>query len=354
MSARQIDKVTLYVETAFHLLASIVVILVFRRIWNHDWSANGLNGKPIFLIFFAGAIFTFYWNTYWLIPKFLGKKRWFIYTIILAIYSLVLVTLRAIILGILSTTTNSNSTFVENFQKEFFSDINVFGAIVMGLILSLAYRFTRDWIINLNVIARLEAEKTEMELAFLKSQIDPHFLFNTLNNLYGLALEEKSYKTADGIAKLGTLMRYTLHDASADSILLSKEIEYLQKYIELQKLRISPDNVVIFNNEISESQGHGSQIAPMLLGTFVENAFKYGTSHTNPGKIKINLKLVDSALQFQITNQIITKEDHQAPGGLGLKNVINRLELIYPDNHQLEYKREAGIYKVYLQLNLSQ
>ena len=146
-----------------------------------------------------------------------------------------------------------------------------------------------QWWKQKNDIVILEKEKSTAELNSLKQQINPHFLFNTLNSLYALGIEEKSKKTADGIAKLGTLMRYNLNDAQKELIPLSKEINYIKEYIELQELRLTNNNKLTIN--ILESGIDDYQIAPLLLIPFIENAFKYGVSATEKTKIDLKIKI---------------------------------------------------------------
>ncbi|MCB0703927.1 MAG: histidine kinase [Saprospiraceae bacterium] len=339
---------TKYIELAFHLAAALLLSYFFLEMWDHDWEGPRYPGRTIFSAFFLSGVITFYLNTYWLIPKFLGTKKWVLYILVLIAYVVLLEIIRSTVLAIIIP----GPGFVSNFKSLFWGIINSTGAAVFGLVLSFAYRFTRDWIININVITRLHSEKTEMELAFLKSQVDPHFLFNTLNNLYALALEENGTKTADGIAKLGTLMRYNLHDSSAEAISLEKEIDYIQKYIDLQLLRVSSNNQVEFHKEIPEAEARVEKIAPMLLIIFVENAFKYGISPSESGKIIIQLKLEQQQLSMQVVNNIVNKSVSQEPGGLGLQNVRNRLELLYPKKHELVTSEEAGTFQVNLSINL--
>jgi LytS/YehU family sensor histidine kinase len=190
-----------------------------------------------------------------------------------------------------------------------------------------------------------------MELAFLKSQVDPHFLFNTLNNIYALALEEKADRTADGVAKMGTLMRYTLHDSQADRILLQKEITYIEKYIELQRIRIAEGaNVKITTNFDMDNVG-SEKIAPMMLIPFIENAFKYGISAIAPSYILVDLRLESKTLLLQVRNSVHDLKDVEQ-GGIGLKNVQNRLRLLYPGRHRLACEKSAQEYTVHLELDL--
>jgi LytS/YehU family sensor histidine kinase len=227
-------------------------------------------------------------------------------------------------------------------------------AIAIGLIVSFGYRFSKDWIVNLTEIERLKAERLEMELAFLKSQVDPHFLFNTLNTIYAVALEEGGTKTGDSITKLATLMRYNLHEAKRTFIPVEKEIGYIQKYIELQKFRLTDRNKVDWKVTIDKEVSETTQIAPMLLITFIENAFKYGVSPTENTLINMEIVVDRTSLIMELSNTIIKNAGKKAKGGVGIDNVRKRLEHLYPNRHQLRFGREGSEFHVYLEINLDQ
>lgn len=190
-----------------------------------------------------------------------------------------------------------------------------------------------------------------MELAYLKSQVNPHFLFNTLNSLYALALVEKAVVTADGVAKMGTLMRYSLHDSQAEKISLNKEIHYIENYIELQKLRISEAVKPNIEVVIDIDENNNQKIAPMLLMPFIENAFKYGISSSNKNAISIKISLAGNLLELVVSN-LIHKIKMLDESGIGLKNVENRLQLIYPNRFSLKCSKKENVFIVHLNIKL--
>ncbi len=335
-----------YGELLLHLLVLLSYFLTINVQWTKDWSdwAMHKNGiRPISALVFP---LVFYLNAFWLVPQYLKKQRWLQYGLLVSALALVLEVGRSLLFAYLDT--SSKTTF----SSEFLNYKHAFDAIGNGILLSFAYVMVKDWMVNRNLIERLRAEKLEAELAFLKSQVDPHFLFNTLNSLYSLALEENSDHTADGIAKLGTLMRYNLHDSKAEFILLSKEIDYIKKYIELQELRTTPQNEISLTSGIEETTYRNIKIAPMLLISFVENAFKYGISPTEKTFIKIDFTLNADRLKMQIQNSIIANAQEKDSGGVGLQNVKKRLQLIYPERHQLFYEKRQNTFYVTLEINL--
>ncbi|MBO0359833.1 sensor histidine kinase [Hymenobacter sp. BT186] len=177
----------------------------------------------------------------------------------------------------------------------------------------------------------LRGEKRTAELAFLKTQINPHFLYNTLNMLYGMAYPVAK-PLANAILKLADLMRYMLHDSSDGQVELTQEIEYLHNYLDLYRLRF-PDQFFVDFTVTGESDGH--RVAPLLFIPFVENAIKHGVLDDPATPVRIHLALQPQGLTFEVHNQ---SSDYQkdATTGIGLPNLRRRLELLYPQQHTLQ------------------
>ncbi|MBX3255106.1 MAG: histidine kinase [Chitinophagaceae bacterium] len=192
--------------------------------------------------------------------------------------------------------------------------------------------------------------KTSADLQFLRSQINPHFLFNALNTIYGTALQENAERTAEGVQKLGDMMRFMLEDNQQDRIPISKEIEYLTNYIALQKLRTQVSNDIDISF-MERTSGCTHQIAPMLLIPFVENAFKHGISLKEKSWIKINISCDTENLHFDVYNSVHPKKDgdpERDRSGIGLENVKQRLTLIYPHQHELHIRSTNSEFFVHL------
>ncbi len=190
-------------------------------------------------------------------------------------------------------------------------------------------------------------EKNAMELAYLKAQLNPHFLFNSMNNLYGLALTEPE-STPDAILRLAELMRYMLYESNADRVSLTQEVNYLNSYIALEKLRYEGAVHVEFT---TEGDLAGLQIAPLLLICFVENAFKHGTVSNAAQPVQLHLTAHAGHVRFTARNQIVPKNKDLA-GGVGLPSVRRRLALLYPQHHQLTVTSDHGRYCCALELTL--
>jgi hypothetical protein len=201
----------------------------------------------------------------------------------------------------------------------------------------ITYQQRKDKIMQLRNMETALA-KSDANLQFLKSQINPHFLFNALNTLYGTALRGDTDKTAEGIQKLGDMMRFMLHENTQDFIPMDKEIEYLKNFISLQKLRVQASDSISIEEDIEEVSGK-NQIAPMLLIPFVENAFKHGISLNEKSWIKIQLRIKDNVLNFEVRNSIHFKKNkdmESGRSGIGLNNVKERLKFQYPEKHLLD------------------
>ncbi|RLD70639.1 MAG: histidine kinase [Bacteroidetes bacterium] len=230
-------------------------------------------------------------------------------------------------------------------MNPFYSFVNIY--TVVGFFASI--KLLKYWYHNQQLKSELENKNKTSELALLKSQVNPHFLFNTLNNIDSLVAIDQE-KASDAIIKLSDIMRYMLYDTATDKVFLEKEINYLQSYIALQGLRFQNPEVVQFNISGSCSNFH---IAPMLLIPFVENAFKHGKKTMN-GAIIISLVCVPEKLVFTVSNKydVPMLQQKDKTKGIGLSNVKRRLDLLYPDKYVLDINGDDGKYEVKLQIRM--
>jgi sensor histidine kinase YesM len=211
-------------------------------------------------------------------------------------------------------------------------------------------KFVRLHYKSLEFEQQLIREKLESELNFLRAQTNPHFLFNTLNNLYGLA-RKKSDKTADAIMMLAKIMRYVLYECRAPMVAVSAEARIIEDFIELEKLRYNKRLTVTYEQFLEEPE---TPIAPLLLLPFVENSFKHGPgSMTGDATIDIRLKMERQVLTFQVCNSV--DPDYQTPagGGIGLVNVRRQLDLLYPGRYELTAGQINGMYQSELTMHLN-
>ena len=227
----------------------------------------------------------------------------------------------------------------------FLSFNRVASLCMLMVLLSGTIRLGLSFIKNQNEKKLLENANLNAEVNFLKSQINPHFLFNTLNGIYSLA-HNRSAQTEEAILKLSELMRYVLYESGTERVELAKDIQYITNYIDLQRLRLS--SKVSVNYEVKGNLT--GTIAPLLLISFIENAFKHGISYTHPSSIHISITVFEETLTLLVENPII--ESNSFVGGVGLKNVIRRLDLLYPEKHSLDIVDNGHLHVVNLKLNL--
>jgi sensor histidine kinase YesM len=234
---------------------------------------------------------------------------------------------------------------MRNLNEWFYAGLRL--SIISGAY-ALLIKFAIDWFDTQKLKAELVNQTQTSELALLRSQVNPHFLFNTLNNIYSLVCK-KSPEAPEAIMKLSSIMRYMLYDSNTDKVLLEKEIEYLESFIELQKLRITQSDFV----ELRIEGGVGNKtIVPMLLIPFVENAFKHGSKTVPSPGIRIHLAVEPHKLFFEITNNMKKNFTGSMNGqsGIGLQNIRRRLEILYPGKYTLETTQDNDLYKVELSI----
>jgi len=230
------------------------------------------------------------------------------------------------------------------FIKSFISAI--FIAIFVGML-----KFLDDWRELEAKKKEVENEKLTAELRFLKAQINPHFLFNTLNNLYSLAFSN-SPNTTEVIAKLSKMMRYMLYESNHAKVPLSKEIEYIENYISLEKLRLNHQIPIDFEIEGEINQ---VMIVPLVLITFLENAFKHGVNGNDPNSwVKVFLHVNGKTCTYMVENSSISKLNNSTGenSGIGLQNLKRRLELSYPGAYKLSVESKDNKYRIQLKIDL--
>ncbi|OEK08117.1 histidine kinase [Flavivirga aquatica] len=297
------------------------------------------------------TIATTYISIYKLIPDYLLKKRYKLfvlysaYTLIISTYLIVV----SVFYGLV---------YLSHFKHSNMAPISrnlVFVAIAVYLVVIVVSAFK---LLKMNLkhtektkkletkILETQLKLKEQELNYLKMQIHPHFLFNTLNTMYGFALK-KANETPEMILKLSNLLDYLLYQVDKPFVLLTSEINHIKDYIELEKMRFNKTlNINFITNNISEDL----KIAPMLLIPFIENSFKHGTLKNGVLSIKISVSCKDKKIYFYIENT--NKETEVSTKGIGLENMQKRLDLLYKDNYSLTFDNINEIFKVNLVLNI--
>ncbi|MBA4056820.1 MAG: sensor histidine kinase, partial [Marivirga sp.] len=219
---------------------------------------------------------------------------------------------------------------------------NVFLPFLLVFFFSLMLKISSRW-------KQTEKQKLSAELAYLKAQINPHFLFNTLNSIYSLAII-KSDHTAPAIVKLSGMMRYVINEAHQDYVSLEKEVSYIRSYIDLQKIRFGEAIHISFT---VNGDTAGRTIAPLILISFVENAFKHGVNAEENSDIKIRIDISGDDLNLEVSNnKVFVQHTDENKSGLGIENTKSRLQLLYPSRHQLTIKNNETDFIVLLELKL--
>jgi two-component system LytT family sensor kinase len=321
-------------------IISLLIYLV------HDETKLDIKGALVdFVLFPAINIGIFYLNFLVFIPQFFNKKRYAIYLAVVLVtiilfgfikYGLGLVFKEYVLV--------QNHGKVLGFWPYFISTL--FASLIF-IFLSTVLKFIIDWFLNERIQRDLENQRLSAELSFLRSQINPHFLFNSLNSIYSLAYQ-RSETTPDAILKLSEIMRYMLYECNDNKVDLAKELQYLENYIDLQKIRFGKNAYIDFNIKGEVGQ---QQIVPLLLIAFIENAFKHGIANNPASPIRLLIEVDKNNLHFYIANKK-HNNNRDNLGGIGLNNVKRRLDLLYPAKYQLDITDRAELYTCELSLVL--
>lgn len=309
---------------------------------NHDFNLV-FSTELISLLFFAVLV---YFNLFYLIPNYLAKNVLLYLGLVIAACAVV-TPIKILVLYLKYANTPQ---LQENL-------IRIQGWMYMGsffvTLLSTILRVITDWWRYQQEKQTLQTQTIQSELRFLKSQINPHFLFNTLNNLYALTLK-KSDKAPEIVLKLSEIMRYMLYECNEKRVLLTKEIQYIYNYLDLERLRQPASADIRFTTEGQISE---QLVAPLLFVPFLENSFKHGLNHhvRGGGFVRMHLKVAGNDLEFFIENskvERLPRQEHPRSGGIGLANVRQRLQILYPEKYTLKVDDEPHRYAVTLLLQL--
>lgn len=323
-------------------LALLLILILFEGIQKGFFFTLS---NEVINVFFYGIIV--YFNLFYLIPNYLTKKRFLTYCGLLILATLIITPIKVIVFYF-------KFYYLPDAQAELIRSKNWYFLVTFFIAgSSTIFKIISDWVKHLREKQELQTQTMQSELRFLKSQINPHFLFNTLNNLYALTLK-KSDKAPEIVIKLSEMMRYMLYECNEKRVLLSKEVNYLKNYLDLERLRQGKNVEINFSVQGDVSD---QKIAPLMFIPFLENSFKHGLSnHISKGFVNINLEIEDNIVNLFIENSkpdTLPLQDHQRKsGGIGLVNVRRRLNLLYPNQYQLNIGDNPKTYAVNLQIEL--
>lgn len=337
------------------LRASLWLILLFilPLTWNIDWPTAFWVKQAGFFIFllFADTI-----NARVLVPRYLYSNKIWQYVLLVLLCVLLILFLSLCIENLLSLDEKMHYIFrpdkpykPEGFRIRFDMQAFLITLLVFGL--STIITLVKKWQKDTEIKQELEREKINSELTYLKAQINPHFFFNTLNSIYALTSVNVDL-AQQAIHKLSRMMRYMLYETQNDTTFLSQELNFIQDYIELMKLRLLDKVKVEFHQSIQNTE---LMIAPMLFLPFVENAFKHGVSAQQDSHIFINFEQEGAAIKMVLKNSLFKnkKANIIENSGIGLTNTKRRLELLYPNKHQIEVEKDVHEYRVTMKIQLS-
>ncbi len=331
---------SMYAEVFFQILLHVVMFLFY------SFDRNNPGIQPYQIAFFINYAIGAFIINYVLLPRFYYRKKYIHFFVSLLVIIAGIIVIEEFVLEQIFFPNTRRS---KQFAGIFYGLLDVMPMII---ILS-GFKFAWDAAGKQREVDELRASVKESELQFLKSQINPHFLFNNLNNLYSYAIDN-SPKTPNIILELSSVLRYMLYDCKEKYVPLSKEIEHLQNFTRLHELQIEDRGSVIFKTENISS---GYVIAPLILSVFLENAFKHSTaSQSEDISIDVGIKVTEQGLlQFECVNSFrpVTNTDDLSHG-IGLQNVKKRLEIIYPDAHQLTISETDTLYSVKLEMQLKE
>ena len=319
-------------------LIFLIAPFVFQTNETADVAVQNIYNEQSMMFLLSGLVLIgiFYFNYNFLFPQFFLQRKYVLYSLLIAI------SLTAVfVISYLSKILFDKLLPIDSTTNSIFIEGTIYRFLLVIVLSSCIYIFKR-W-------KKSEDEILKAEISYLKAQINPHFLFNTLNSIYSLSVK-KSEHTSDAIVKLSNMMRYVITEANHDFVSLENELKYINSYIELQKLRLT-SNVKTETEIVGDPSG--LRIAPLLLIPFIENAFKHGVNTEEPCYIKIFISTKRNELHFYTENKKVKSK--RSPGydsGLGVDNSKQRLQLLYPRLHVLELNDSSETFSVDLKIIL--
>lgn len=353
---KRLEKDGLFIHVFFISLFLVLPTLAFvrppgesffalTRIFVQDTTANF-----VLLCFF-------YLNYYLLLPRYFFTKRYLVYFLFVILFLLIAFTLPFYtgklvaqeMIGKEPPGTPGPPPFPQMGNRHFSLPSFVIDEFRRHLGLFFTAVFFSYLLRTRQYLARLKEEKLKAELSSLKSQINPHFLFNTLNSIYTLSVKNDS-RTSDAIINLAGLMRYVIREAQDHKIPLHKELEYISNYIELQQARLGNTARIIFD---SSGNAGSLEIVPLILITYIENAFKYGINpDVEDCRVEVRIQVTETGLKMFVFNRIVPLAGSIESTGIGITNTAERLQLLYPDRHKVEVSENDETYSITLTLEL--
>ena len=286
-----------------------------------------------------------YFNHFLIIPKYLNKKEYVAFGVLVLMLVVAVSLFNVLLYNHLIDYILPGYYFIS-----YFTYVDVLKFFIAFLAVTTLLKLSKDWFQLADArqkLTEMQREKFEIELKALRAQVNPHFLFNSLNVLYSLALKN-SKESPKAIIELSDILRYVIYDSNKDKVKISAEVKLIEDYLSLQSYRTELNTSVEFNHKIA----NGIEIAPMLFLPLLENSFKHGIKgDIEETFVRINLKADKQLIRFEIeNNKGETRKDKNEPGGVGLENIQHRLQLIYPGCHRFKIDEQEDYFKVKLEI----
>ncbi len=339
------------IPLAIHILFCIA-ILVFPLLVMWRYGIGDYRYYTGYVIRMSVLISLFYINYLFLIDRFLFRKQFSVYIIINIAMILGIILLQNIIFELVIGPPPKIER-IQNTPRPPY-ELRIIGDYVLIIFvigMSVALKTTRRWYRDSINLETVRASQLEADLKNLRSQLNPHFLFNTLNNIYSLITIDTS-KAQESVHRLSNLLRYILYENEQKFVPIDREIEFTQNYIDLMRLRISPN--VKLNVLIKNDNGGDNEVAPLLFMTLIENAFKHGINNGSDSFIDIKIYVNNEKGILCTVENSLTEEENNIENknsGIGLTNLRKRLQLLYPDNHELRLEERDKSFFVFLCIN---
>ena len=343
----KIDRKTI-LSLISHILVISIVFILPEVIFTNSFTDPD-HPTPLGVYIHAVVyIIVFYYNYFFLIDRLLFRKRMLLYIVSVLIFVILLVSGAEFLSSL--TRPEPDGHMHGPVPGNFVMAIRNFAISLLSVGLSLALKFSMRWTKIERMNEKIMSEQKDMELANLKKQLNPHFLFNTLNNIYAL-IQIDSKRAQDAVHQLSKMLRYALYEDSQE-VELAKDLDFVRNFIELMKLRLSANHQL--SVDIPRQVSSDLRIAPLLFISLIENAFKYGMASSKPSVIMISITVTGETVRCHIENSFFPeKVADKSSSGIGLSNLKRRLALVYSNHYNLEYGISGNMFISDLSINLT-
>ena len=345
----KIDRKTI-LSLISHILVISIVFILPEVIFSNSFTDPDHPAPSGIYIHTVVYIIVFYYNYFFLIDRLLFRKRMLLYIVSVLIFVILLVSGAEFLSSLTRPESHGHMHMHRQVPGNFVMAFRNFAISLLSVGLSLALKFSMRWTKIERMNEKIMSEQKDMELANLKKQLNPHFLFNTLNNIYAL-IQIDSKRAQNAVHQLSKMLRYALYEDSQE-VELAKDLDFVRNFIELMKLRLSANHQL--SVYIPRQVSSDLKIAPLLFISLIENAFKYGMASSKPSVIKISITVTGDTVRCHTENSFFPeKVADKSSSGIGLSNLKRRLDLVYSNHYNLEYGISGNMFISDLSINLT-